>query len=102
VFLRVDVNCGNTPGTTLNFILVDGQNDCCDGSVNWQYSFLKETCDWETIEVNLSQFGYDYNPSNLDRNINIRNILRIKASTNVYGPPAAQMIQFDNVQLVVK
>lgn len=102
VFFKVDVNCGDTPGTTLNFILVDGQNDCCDGGVNWQYSFLKETCGWETIEVNLSQFGYDYNPSNLDRNINIKNILRIKASTNVYGPPAAQMIQFDNVQLVVK
>lgn len=102
VFLTVDVNCGNTPNTTLNFIIVDGPNDCCDGGVNWQYSFLKETCGWETIEINLSQFGYDYNPSNLDRNLNIKNILRIKASTNVYGPPADQMIQFDNVSLVVK
>lgn len=102
VFLRVDVNCGNTPGTTLNFILVDGPNDSSDGDVNWQYSFLKETCEWETIEINLSQFGYNYNPSNLDRQINFGNILRIKASTNIYGEPAAQMIQFDNVSLIVK
>jgi hypothetical protein len=102
VFLRVDVNCGNTPQTTLNFILVDGPNDSSDGNVNWQYSFLKETCGWETVEINLSQFGYGYNPSNLDRQINFGNILRIKASTNIYGPPAAQMIQFDNVSLIVK
>lgn len=102
VFLRVDVNCGNSPGTTLNFILVDGPNDSSDNNVNWQYSFLKETCEWETIEINLSQFGYGYNPSNLDRQINFGNILRIKASTNIYGEPAAQMIQFDNVSLIVK
>lgn len=102
VFLRVDVNCGNTPGTTLNFILIDGPNDSTNAAVNWQYSFLKETCEWETVEINLSQFGYEYNPSNLDRQINFKNILRVKASTNVYGPPAAQMIQFDNVSLVVK
>lgn len=102
VFLRVDVNCGNTPGTTLNFILVDGPNDSSDAGVNWQYSFLKETCEWETVEINLSQFGYEYNPSNLDRKINFKNILRVKGSTNVYGEPAAQMIQFDNVSLIVK
>ncbi|WP_299059153.1 hypothetical protein [uncultured Polaribacter sp.] len=102
VFLRIDVNCGNTPNTTLNFIIVDGPNDSSDGNVNWQYSFLKETCEWETIEVNLSQFGYGYNPSNLDRKINIKNILRIKASTNIYGDPAEQSIQFDNVTLIVK
>lgn len=102
VFLRVDVNCGNTPNTTLNFIIVDGPNDSSDASVNWQHSFLKETCEWETVEINLSQFGYGYNPSNLDRKINIKNILRIKASTNIYGDPAAQSIQFDNVTLIVK
>lgn len=102
VFLRVDVNCGNTPNVTLNFILVDGPNDSSDGNVNWQYSFLKETCGWETVEINLGLFGYEYNPSNLDRTINIRNLLRVKASTNVYGPPAEQSIQFDNVTLIVK
>lgn len=102
VFLRVDVNCGNTPNTTLNFIIVDGPNDSSDANVNWQYSFLKESCDWETIEINLGQFGYGYNPSNLDRKINIKSILRIKASTNVYGDPAQQSIQFDNVTLIVK
>jgi hypothetical protein len=102
VFLRVDVNCGNTPNTTLNFILVDGPNDSSDGNVNWQYSFLKEDCGWETVEVNLSLFGYGYNPSNLDRKIDITNILRVKASTNIYGDPAEQTIQFDNVTLIVK
>ena len=102
VFLRVDVSCGDTPNTILNFILVDGPSDSSDGNVNWQYSFLKEDCGWETIEVDLSLFGYNYDPSNLDRKINIKNLLRVKASTNIYGPPAAQTIQFDNVTLIVK
>lgn len=102
VFLRVDVNCGNTPNVTLNFILVDGPNDSSDGNVNWQHSFLKEECGWETVEINLSLFGYGYNPSNLDRTINFKNLLRVKASTNIYGDPAEQSIQFDNVTLIVK
>jgi hypothetical protein len=102
VFLRVDVNCGNTPNVTLNFILVDGPNDSSDGNVNWQHSFLKEECGWETVEINLSLFGYGYDPSNLDRTINIKNLLRVKASTNIYGDPAEQSIQFDNVTLIVK
>jgi hypothetical protein len=83
-------------------LLQFGPNDSSDANVNWQHSFLKETCGWETVEINLNQFGYGYNPSNLDRTINFGNLLRIKASTNIYGSPTEQMIQFDNVSFIVK
>ncbi|MBS9461063.1 hypothetical protein KIM67_01480 [Flagellimonas sp. 389] len=102
VFLRMDVNCGDAPGTIMNLILVDGPNDCCEDEVNWLYSFKKNTCDWETIEINLGDFGYAYNPSNQDKDIDITKIARVKVSTDISGGASKQTFQFDNVALVVK
>lgn len=102
VYLRMDVNCGEAPGTSMNVILVDGPNDCCENNVNWQYTLVKNTCSWETIEINLGEFGYGYNPSNQDKAIDITKIARVKVSMNIFGNLSKQTFQFDNVALVVK
>ncbi|MEO0527786.1 MAG: endo-1,4-beta-xylanase, partial [Bacteroidota bacterium] len=102
VYLRMDVNCGGAPGTIINIVLVDGPNDCCTNHVNWQYTFTKTTCDWETIEVNLSEFGYAYDPNNHEQYIDINKIGRVKIGVDIFSGPARQTVQFDNVALVVK
>ncbi len=102
VFLKMDVNCGGAPGTVVNIVLVDGPNDCCSNEVNWQYTFTKTNCGWETIEINLAEFGYAYNPSNHEKYININKVGRVKVGVDVFSGPARQIVQFDNVALVVK
>ena len=102
VFLRLDVSCGGAPGTKINIVLVDGPNDCCSNDVNWQYSFVKNTCEWETIEINLAEFGYAYDPSNHEKSININKVGRVKIGVDVFSGTKRQLVQFDNVALVVK
>lgn len=102
VFLRLDVSCGGAPGTKINIVLVDGPNDCCSNDVNWQYSFIKNTCEWETIEINLAEFGYAYDPSNHEKSIDITKVGRVKIGVDIASGPARQIVQFDNVALVVK
>lgn len=102
VFLRMDINCGGAPGTIVNIVLVDGPNDCCTNDVNWQYTFIKNTCEWETIEVNLSEFGYGYDPNNHEKSIDINKIGRVKIGVDISSGPKRQLVQFDNVSLVVK
>ncbi len=102
VFLRLDVSCGGAPGTKINIVLVDGPNDCCSNDVNWQYSFVKNTCEWETIEINLAEFGYAYDPSNHEKSIDITKVGRVKIGVDIASGPARQIVQFDNVALVVK
>lgn len=102
VFLKMDINCGGAPGTKINIVLVDGPNDCCTNDVNWQYSFIKNNCEWETIEVNLSEFGYAYDPNNHEKSININKVARVKIGVDLVSGPKRQVVQFDNVALVVK
>ncbi len=102
VFLRMDVNCGSAPGTIINILLVDGPNDCCADEVNWMYRFTKKTCGWETIEINLSEFGYAYDPNNHEKRININKVSRVKVGMDVFSGSQRQTVQFDNVALVVK
>lgn len=102
VFLKMDVNCGNAPGSIVNIVLVDGPNDCCTNEVNWQYTFTKTTCGWETIEINLAEFGYAYDPNNHEKSIDINKVGRVKIGVDIFSGPKTQLIQFDNVALVVK
>jgi endo-1,4-beta-xylanase len=102
VFLRLDVSCGGAPGTKINIVLVDGPNDCCSNDVNWQYSFVKNTCEWETIEINLAQFGYAYDPSSHEKSIDITKVGRVKIGVDIFSGTERQLVQFDNVALVVK
>lgn len=102
VYLKLDVNCGSAPGTVVNVVLVDGPNDCCTNEVNWIYSFTKNTCDWETIEINLAEFGYAYDPNNHEKSIDIHKVGRVKIGMDVFSGPQRQTVQFDNVALVVK
>ena len=102
VYLKLDVNCGSAPGTVVNIVLVDGPNDCCTNEVNWIYSFTKNTCDWETIEINLAEFGYAYDPNNHEKSIDIHKVGRVKIGMDVFSGPQRQTVQFDNVALVVK
>lgn len=102
VFLRMDINCGGAPGTKINIVLVDGPNDCCTNDVNWQYSMVKNTCEWETIEINLAEFGYAYDPNNHEKYIDITKVGRVKIGVDIASGPARQIVQFDNVALVVK
>jgi endo-1,4-beta-xylanase len=102
VFLRMDINCGVALGTKINIVLVDGANDCCRDDVNWQYSMVKNTCEWETIEINLAEFGYAYDPNNHEKSIDINKVGRVKIGVDIASGPARQTVQFDNVALVVK
>ncbi|MEM9362476.1 MAG: endo-1,4-beta-xylanase [Bacteroidota bacterium] len=102
VYLKMDVNCGGAPGTVINIVLVDGPNDCCANEVNWMYQFKKSTCEWETIEINLGEFGYAYDPNNHEKSIDINKVGRIKVGIDVFSKSERQIIQFDNVALVVK
>ncbi len=102
VFLRMDINCGGAPGTKINIVLVDGPNDCCSNDVNWQYSFVKNTCEWETIEINLAEFGYAYDPNNHEKSIDITKVGRVKIGVDIFSGTERQIVQFDNVALVVK
>ena len=102
VYLKMDVNCGGAPGTVIYIVLVDGPNDCCTKEVNWMYSFTKNTCEWETIEINLGEFGYAYDPSNHQKSIDINKVGRVKIGMDVFSGPERQTVQFDNVALVVK
>ena len=102
VFLRMDVNCGGAPGSKINIVLVDGPNDCCSNDVNWQYSFVKNSCEWETIEINLAEFGYAYDPNNHEKSININKVGRVKIGVDIFSGAERQTVQFDNVALVVK
>ena len=102
VFLKMDVNCGSATGSKINIVLVDGPNDCCTNDVNWQYSFTKTHCGWETIEINLADFGYGYDPSNHEQDIDITKIGRVKVGLDVFSGADRQVVQFDNVALVVK
>ena len=102
IFLKMDVNCGSAPGSRINIVLVDGPNDCCTNDVNWQYSFTKTNCGWETLEINLAEFGYGYDPSNHEKYIDINKIGRVKVGLDVFSGVERQVVQFDNVALVVK
>lgn len=102
VFLKMDVNCAGAPGSKINIVLVDGPNDCCTNDVNWQYTFTKSNEGWETIEINLAEFGYGYDPSNHSQNIDINKIGRVKIGLDVFSGTDRQVVQFDNVSLVVK
>ncbi|MEM7483825.1 MAG: endo-1,4-beta-xylanase [Bacteroidota bacterium] len=102
VYLKMDVNCGGAPGTVINIVLVDGPKDCCNNNVNWLYQFTKNTCEWETIEINLGEFGYAYDPSNHEKRIDINKVGRVKVGIDVFSGPKRQTVQFDNVALVVK
>ncbi len=102
VFLKMDVNCAGAPGSKINIVLVDGPNDCCTNDVNWQYTFTKSNEGWETIEVNVAEFGYGYDPSNHSKYIDINKIGRVKVGLDVFSGAARQVVQFDNVALVVK
>lgn len=102
VFLRLDINCGSAPGTVVNILLVDGPNDCCNDEVNWQYTLTKTDCGWETIEINLSEFGYAYDPNNHEKSIDFTKVGRVKVGINTQAGPKRQIVQFDNVALVVK
>lgn len=102
VFLRLDVNCGGAPGTVVNIVLVDGPNDCCKNEVNWQYTFTKDTCEWETLEINLADFGYAYGSNNHEKTIDFTKVGRVKIGINPEQGPKKQVVQFDNVELVVK
>lgn len=102
VYLKMDINCGDSPGTIINIVLVDGPNDCCTDEVNWMYQFAKKTCDWETIEINLGEFGYAYDPNNHEKSIDINKIGRVKIGIDILSGPARQTVQFDNVAFVVK
>ncbi|MEM8847646.1 MAG: endo-1,4-beta-xylanase [Bacteroidota bacterium] len=102
VYLKMDVNCGGAPGTVINVVLVDGPNDCCTDEVNWLYQFTKNTCEWETIEINLGEFGYAYDPSNHDKSIDINKVGRVKIGIDVFSNTKRQIVQFDNVALAVK
>ncbi|MGB3150241.1 MAG: glycan-binding surface protein, partial [Maribacter sp.] len=102
VFLKMDINCGGAPGTKINIVLVDGPNDCCTNNVNWQYSFTKNTCGWETIEINLGEFGYSYDPNNHEKSIDINKVGRVKIGVDIFSGPKRQTVQFDNVAFVVK
>lgn len=102
VFLKMDINCGGAPGTRINIVLVDGPNDCCTNDVNWQYSFTKNTCSWETIEINLGDFGYAYDPNNHEKSIDINKVGRVKIGVDIFSGPKRQTVQFDNVAFVVK
>ena len=102
VFLRMDISCGGAPGTKINIVLVDGPNDCCTNDVNWQYSLIKKTCGWETIEINLAEFGYAYDPNNHEKSIDINKVGRVKIGVDIFSGTERQLVQFDNVALVVK
>lgn len=102
VFLRMDISCGGAPGTKINIVLVDGPNDCCTNEVNWQYSLVKKTCGWETIEINLAEFGYAYDPNNHEKSIDITKVGRVKIGVDIFSGTERQIVQFDNVALVVK
>ena len=102
VFLKMDVNCAGAPGSKINIVLVDGPNDCCTNDVNWQYTFTKSKEGWETIEVNLAEFGYGYDPNNHSKYIDINKIGRVKVGLDVFSGLDRQVVQFDNVSLVVK
>ena len=102
VFLRMDISCGGAPGTKINIVLVDGPNDCCTNEVNWQYSLIKKTCGWETIEINLAEFGYAYDPNNHEKSIDITKVGRVKIGVDIFSGTKRQLVQFDNVALVVK
>lgn len=102
VFLRMDINCGGAPGTRINIVLVDGPNDCCTNDVNWQYSLTKTSCEWETVEINLAEFGYGYDPNNHEKSIDINKVGRVKIGVDIHAGPKTQMVQFDNVSLIVK
>lgn len=102
VYLKMDINCGGAPGTIINIVLVDGPNDCCTNEVNWMYQITKNTCDWETIEINLGEFGYAYDPNNHEKSIDINRIGRVKIGIDILSGPPRQTVQFDNVAFVVK
>ncbi len=102
VYLKLDVNCGGAPGTVFNIVLVDGPDDCCTDEVNWMYQFKKNTCEWETIEIILKEFGYAYDPSNHEKSIDINKIGRVKVGIDIFSGTQRQVAQFDNVSLVVK
>lgn len=102
IFLKMDINCDGAPGTVINIVLVDGPNDCCTNEVNWQYTFTKTTSGWETVEVNLSEFGYAYDPNNHQEQIDIHKVGRVKIGVDIFAGPKRQLVQFDNVALVIK
>lgn len=102
VYLKMDVNCGGAPGTVINIVLVDGPDDCCTNEVNWMYQFTKNSCEWETIEINLGEFGYAYDPNNHEKSIDINKVGRVKIGIDVFSGPNRKIVQFDNVALVVK
>lgn len=99
-FIVIDVNADGYPGTVFEFVITD------DNSNTWlaKATPVEPESGWVTLEVRLSDFGFNYNPANQDNGDPDPSSLKsvsVQISQEGGAAPKPSGYRFDNLRLKV-